>query len=113
VKIRKEYKNKKEMVEALRSGELGLIDDPGEEQEILDAYEKGELIPVDNHEQKRRELIEAARNTPIKTKRISIRLAEQDLEQLKIKSQETGIPYQTIVGSLIHQYATGRLSLQI
>jgi len=110
---KKEYNDKKELIDALRSGETGLNDDPEEEQAILDAFEKGELIPVENHEEKRRELIEAARNMSAKTKRISIRLPEQDLEKLKVKAAETGIPYQTLIGSLIHQYATGRLAVRI
>lgn len=107
------YKDKKELIEALRSGETGLSDDPEEEREILEAYEKRELIPVEDDEEKKRELIEAARNMPTKTKRISLRLPEQDLEKIKIKAAETGIPYQTLIGSLIHQYATGRLAVQI
>ena len=110
---KKIYKDKREMIDAFRSGEIGLSDDPAEEQEIVAAYEKGELIPVENQEEKRRELMEAARNTPLKTRRISIRLSEQDLERLKIKAVETGIPYQTLIGSLVHQYATGRLMLQV
>jgi predicted DNA binding CopG/RHH family protein len=110
---RKNYKDKKEMIDALRKGEIGLIDDPEEEQEILEAYEKGELKQVENAEIKKMELVEAAGNKSPKTKRISIRLSENDLERLKIKAAETGIPYQTLIGSLIHQYASGRLSLQV
>jgi predicted DNA binding CopG/RHH family protein len=107
------YKEKKELIDDLKKGKTGLIDDPGEEQALLEAYEMGKLIPVENRKEKNRELIEAARNTSIKTKRISLRLSEQDLEKLKIKSVETGIPYQTLIGSLVHQYATGRLPVQI
>jgi predicted DNA binding CopG/RHH family protein len=106
-----EEKNK--LIDALKMGEIGLIDDPEEEQELLEAYETGKLIPIENREEKRRELIEAARNTASKTKRINIRLLEQDIEKLKIKAVETGIPYQTLIGSLVHQYATGRLPIQI
>jgi predicted DNA binding CopG/RHH family protein len=111
--ISKENIGKKELIDALRKGKIGLIDDPEEEQELLEAYETGKLIPIENREEKKRELIEAARNTPAKTKRISIRLSEQDLEKLKIRSAEIGIPYQTLIGSLVHQYATGRLPVQI
>lgn len=106
-------KGKKELIDALKKGKIGLIDDPEEEQELLEAFEAGKLTPIKNREEKRRELIEAARNTSTKTKRISVRLSEQDLEKLKIKSVEIGIPYQTLIGSLVHQYATGRLSVQI
>ena len=113
MKNKKEFIEKKEVINALRSGEIGLLDDPAEEKEILEAYEKGKLIPVDNQEEKKRKLIETAWNTIPKTKRISIRLSEQDLERLRKKAAETGVPYQTIIGSLIHQYATGRLVVQL
>ncbi len=73
----------------------------------------GKLIPIENRKEKNRKLIEATMNTSIKTKRISIRLSEQDLEKLRIKSVENDIPYQTFIGSLVHQYATGRLPVQI
>jgi predicted DNA binding CopG/RHH family protein len=109
----KTFKDKKELIEALRSGAVGLQDDPQEEQEIFQAFEKGELKPVANSEEKKKELIEAARRTRGKTKRISIRLSERDLEILKSKADETGIPYQTLIGSLVHQYASGRLAIQI
>ncbi len=67
-------KRKKELIDALKKGKIGLIDDLEEEQELLEAFEAGRLIPIENREEKRRELIEAARNTPTKTKRISIHL---------------------------------------
>ena len=110
---RKADNDKTQLLEALRSGETGLHDDPDEERELLDAYEEGKLIPVEDHETKKRELTEAARNSPAKTKRISIRISEQDLERIKRKALQTGIPYQTLIGSLMHQYATGRLRVQI
>ena len=39
--------------------------------------------------------------------------SEQDLEKLKLRSVEIGIPYQTLIGSLVDQYAAGRLPVQI
>jgi predicted DNA binding CopG/RHH family protein len=110
---KRKINEKKKILDTLKRGETGLIDDPSEEREIIEAYEKGELIAVDNREEKKKELIEAAWNTMPKTKRISIRLSEQDLERLRTKARETGVPYQTIIGSLVHQYATGRLTVQL
>ncbi|MCK4764683.1 MAG: antitoxin [Candidatus Aminicenantes bacterium] len=110
---KKKFKDKKAIIDALESGKIGLIDDPDEEKEILEAYERGELIPVDDGEKKKRELIEAVWNTAPKTKRISIRLTEQDLERLRMRASEVGIPYQTIIGSLVHQYASGKLTVHL
>lgn len=113
MKNKKKIKVKNAIIDDLESGKIGLIDDPDEEKEILEAYESGELIPVENQEEKKRELVEAAWNTAPKTKRISIRLTEQDLERLRMKASEVGIPYQTIIGSLVHQYASGKLTVHL
>jgi predicted DNA binding CopG/RHH family protein len=51
----------------------------------------------------------AAKNYLNKTKNINVRLPEYDIIQLKRKSAELSIPYQTILTSLIHQYVTGRI----
>ncbi|MFP4486027.1 MAG: CopG family antitoxin, partial [Campylobacterales bacterium] len=52
---------------------------------------------------------EIARNTLKKDKRINIRLSTSDLEALKTNAVELGLPYQTLVSSVLHQYVTGRL----
>lgn len=74
-----------------------------EEQEILEAYEKGELVPVKDQEKVKKELMEAAKNTFKKTKNINIRLTERDLHKLKVKAMEEGIPYQTLASSILHK----------
>jgi predicted DNA binding CopG/RHH family protein len=78
-----------------------------EEQEILNAFERGELVPVKNQEKARKDAMEAARYTlnKMKTKNINIRLTEQDLHKLKAKAMEAGLPYQTLVSSVLHRYA--------
>jgi predicted DNA binding CopG/RHH family protein len=87
-----------------------LLDDPEEEREILEAYEKGLLEPVDNPEKRREELRQYAKATILKNKHVSVRLSEWDLLKIKAKAIEIGIPYQTLIGSVLHQYATGRMS---
>jgi len=89
---------------------LNLLDDPEEEKEILEAYEKGLLEPVDNPEKRREELRQYAKATIAKTRRVNVRLTERDFIKIKAKAIEIGIPYQTLMGSLLHQYATGRIS---
>jgi predicted DNA binding CopG/RHH family protein len=78
-----------------------------EEQEILESFENDEFISVLGSERKK-ELIEKARNTNKKTKRINIRLSERDFERINIKAIEENIPYQTLIGSVIHKYLDGR-----
>jgi predicted DNA binding CopG/RHH family protein len=89
---------------------LNLLDDPDEEKEILEAYEKGLLEPVDNPEKRREELRQYAKATIAKTRRVNVRLTERDFIKIKAKAIEIGIPYQMLMGSLLHQYATGRIS---
>jgi len=44
-----------------------------------------------------------------KDKRVNIRLSEKDLADLKIRAMQDGIPYQTLMGSILHKYVSGRL----
>ena len=74
-----------------------------EEQEILDAVEKGEFVPVENQEEAMREAVLAARNTLNKIKNINIRLTLRDLQKLKAKAIEEGLPYQTLASSILHK----------
>ena len=56
--------------------------------------------------------MEAAIATVQKNKNINIRLSSKDLLKLKAKSVEKGIPYQTIISSLVHQYAEGKIKIK-
>ena len=51
----------------------------------------------------------AAKNTLLKDQRMNIRIAQRDLEGLKTKALEEGMPYQTLVASILHKYITGKL----
>ncbi len=84
-----------------------------EELEILDEYEKGNLIQSKSLKEDIKEAKEAAKNTISKLKHISIRLSEKDIKKLKIKAIETGISYQTLIGALIHQYTENKIKLRI
>ncbi|MGE4510040.1 MAG: hypothetical protein AB7D43_02955 [Sulfurimonadaceae bacterium] len=80
------------------------------EQELLDAVESATHFErVENYEEEILMAQKAAKNFLNKTKNINVRLPEYDLIQLKRKSAELSIPYQTILTSLIHQYVTGRI----
>lgn len=82
-----------------------------EEQEIMDSYEVGDLIPVDNQAMETAAAIAAAKNTPPR-QTISMRVNYQDLLEFKAIANEERIPYQTLLGSLIHKYNTGQLVIK-
>lgn len=80
-----------------------------EEQDILDAFERGELNTASDAESEMVLAQKAARNTFNKSKRVNLRITEQDFDLAHIKALEEGLPYQTLLSSIIHKYLTGRL----
>lgn len=76
-----------------------------EEKEILQAYENGTLANAPVPEK----MVLAAKATMRKNKNINIRISENDLEAIKLLAAKEGMPYQTLIGSLIHKYASGYL----
>ncbi len=79
-----------------------------EEQELLEAFESGEfesdLTPS------RKEFIEqSAAQTFKKDKRINIRISGRDLAAIQRRALEEGMPYQTLVASILHKYISGSL----
>ncbi|OGY91418.1 MAG: hypothetical protein A3H70_00125 [Candidatus Komeilibacteria bacterium RIFCSPLOWO2_02_FULL_48_11] len=80
-----------------------------EEEEILKAYEKGEFKSVKNLEKEKKRYQQIAQATLNKTRNINIRLSERDLQKIKVKAMERGLPYQTLVASVVHQYSNDRL----
>ncbi|NIM16762.1 MAG: antitoxin [Candidatus Aminicenantes bacterium] len=80
-----------------------------EEKDILDSFEKGEWKEVPKMDEEIKRHIEYAKATHRKDKRINIRISERDLELIQRKALEEGVPYQTLISSLIHKYINGRL----
>lgn len=80
-----------------------------EELELLESLENDKWQSVKNLDQELKEHKKIAKNTMKKDKRINIRLSSKDLEMLKTTAVELGLPYQTLVSSVLHQYVTGRL----
>ena len=81
------------------------------ELEILSAFEAGKLKSVAT----KGELAKfkaAARATAIKDRRVNIRLSSGDLSDIQVKALEEGVPYQTLIASVLHKYVTGRLAEQ-
>jgi predicted DNA binding CopG/RHH family protein len=78
------------------------------EAEILGAYERGELRSVATKSELAK-FREAARATALKDRRVNIRLSSGDLADIQVKALEEGLPYQTLIASVLHKYVTGRL----
>ena len=79
------------------------------EKDILESFERGEWESVPDFENDKEKYIRYARNTILKNKRINIRISERDLTRLKSKSVEEGLPYQTLISSILHKYISGKL----
>ena len=79
------------------------------EQEILNAFEKGKLKSVATKAELAR-FKASARATGIKDRRVNIRLSSGDLNDIQAKALEEGVPYQTLIASVLHKYVTGRLA---
>lgn len=79
-----------------------------EEQELLDAFEADEF-KSDLNEKRRTQLAKLAETTIKKDKRINIRISSRDLEALQRRALEEGLPYQSLVSSVLHKYISGGL----
>jgi len=78
-----------------------------DEKEIMESYENGEW--VSSGDELKEEIRQAAKNSILKNKRINIRLTEKDYHDIQVKAMEEGIPYQTLISSIIHKFNKGEL----
>jgi predicted DNA binding CopG/RHH family protein len=79
------------------------------ELEVLEAYESGKLKPIASKAELQR-MRTAARATSIKDKRLNIRLSSADLLDIQAKALAEGMPYQTLIASVLHKYVAGKLA---
>ena len=79
------------------------------EQEILASFERGEWSPMRNQKGEIARFRAAAAATLLKNKRVNIRISSRDLEGLQAKAAEEGVPYQTLMASVLHKFVSGRL----
>jgi predicted DNA binding CopG/RHH family protein len=79
-----------------------------EEKDILESYERGEWKPLRNSKKEIQKHMEYARNTLKKDKRVNIRISAKDLEDIQTIALEEAIPYQTLMASVLHKFASGR-----
>jgi len=81
-----------------------------EEQELLESFEQNEWKSVDNLPEKMAEAKQIAANTLRKDARVTLRISSSDLARLKQKAAYKGLPYQTFIASVLHEYAAGHFT---
>ena len=88
------------------------LEAPMKQKINLDRYEKQiesevhSYVPISGTKRRK---IETILDATRKTKNINIRISEQDLENLRRSAEQEGIPYQTLISSVLHKYLSGRL----
>jgi predicted DNA binding CopG/RHH family protein len=80
-----------------------------DEKGILASYDRGEWKSVKNKALEIRKHRQYARNTIQKDKRVNIRISTRDLEGLQAIAVQDGLPYQTLMSSILHKFVAGRL----
>jgi len=80
-----------------------------EEKEVLEAYEQDDLKLSTPSKKEIAKIKAMARNTFRKNRRVTIRLYDHDLKGIQKKAMEKGVPYQTLISGMIHQYVEGDL----
>lgn len=78
------------------------------DETILEAYEKGRLESVSPSKAELKKYKAAAQATFIKDRRLNIRLSSPDLMDIQARAAEEGVPYQTLIASVLHKFVTGR-----
>lgn len=83
-----------------------------EEKELMESVERGEWKVVPMTAKERKDFQKSAAFTLKmlkKNKPISLRLPSRDVEEIKRKANQKGLPYQTLIASILHQYVTGKI----
>jgi predicted DNA binding CopG/RHH family protein len=80
-----------------------------DERELLESVERGEWTPAKGGKRTRARYAGYAKATFRKDRRLNIRLSSKDLEAIQKRALAEGLPYQTLIASLLHKFASGRL----
>lgn len=80
-----------------------------QERELLESYDRGEWKSVARAARERKRYQKYSKATFKKDRRVNIRISTKDLEAIQNRAVEEGIPYQTLIASLLHKYVSGRL----
>jgi len=81
-----------------------------EEKKLLKSVESGEWKQIPNFKREAEQFQKAAQATLKKDKRVNIRMTERDLVHLRKRAMQEGLPYQTLISSILHKYINGRFT---
>lgn len=80
-----------------------------EEKDLFDSVERGEWKTIPNFKKEAKRYQEYAKATFRKDKRVNIRISEKDLVNIQRRALQEGLPYQTLMSSVLHKFVTGQL----
>jgi predicted DNA binding CopG/RHH family protein len=80
-----------------------------EERELLTSFEADEWRSLEDMKAELLRYRGIAAATSRKDRRVNIRLSSHDLVGIQRKALEEGIPYQTLIASILHKFVSGRL----
>jgi len=80
-----------------------------EEKDLLDSVEREEWVTIPDVREEVKRYKEYAQATFRKDKRVNIRISEKDLVKLQRRALKEGLPYQTLISSILHKFITGQL----
>lgn len=94
---------------ANRTAKVATTQDDADELALLESFEAGEWAAAPDESADIARYRAAASKALLKNKRVNIRLSSMDLEGLQAKAAQEGLPYQTLIASVLHKYVSGRL----
>ncbi len=80
------------------------------EERLSEDYEKGLFKSISPSKAELKKYKDAARATFIKDRRVNVRLSTPDLMDIQTRAAEEGVPYQTLIASVLHKFVTGRFT---
>ncbi len=84
-----------------------------EEKELLEEFERGQWKRVKDFKASKKRAEMSAKYTLNKVKNINIRLSLQDVQRLKVKADQHGLPYQTLAATVLHDFASDKIKITI
>ena len=83
--------------------------DDVDEADLLASFDAGQWQPIESQTRDMLRYRQMAANALAKNRRVNIRISAMDLEGMQARAAEEGMPYQTLIASVLHKYASGRL----
>lgn len=83
------------------------------EQELNNAIESGQVREVTDMEEEKKRIVNIFREAARKDRRVTLRVNEGDLSAIQAKASANGLPYQTLIATILHQVATGKVTVTL